>query len=237
MMPILSDEGWRDVILPALIRLLLAGGYGGLIGVERELRGKAAGFRTNVLISLGAAVFMIVSERVAGPAGEHAAGDPARIAAQVVTGVGFLGAGAIIQSGGHVRGMTSAAMIWVVAAVGMAAGAGYAWLAGIATVLTLLTNSLLREFERRVLERCDAVTCRLRFSVLTDATRRALDEVFREHDVRVERASLEPGSEGTVVTFEYCQAHDRHRRVLGELWRLPGVAEVRHMGPRRPSRV
>ena len=235
-MEILSDEGWREQILPALIRLLLAGGYGGLIGVERELRGKSAGFRTNVVISLGAAVFMIVSERVAGPGGMRA-GDPARIAAQVVTGVGFLGAGAIIQSGGHVRGMTSAAMIWVVAAVGMAAGAGYAWLAGIATLLTLLTNSLLREFERRVLERCDATTCRLRFSAITDATRRALDEVFREHEVRLERVSLEPEGEGTVVTFEYCQAHDRHRRVLGEIWRLPGVAEVRHVGPRRPIRV
>jgi putative Mg2+ transporter-C (MgtC) family protein len=235
-MEILRDEGWREQILPALIRLLLAGGYGGLIGVERELRGKAAGFRTNVVISLGAAVFMMVSERVAGPAGVRA-GDPARIAAQVVTGVGFLGAGAIIQSGGHVRGMTSAAMIWVVAAVGMAAGAGYAWLAGIATLLTLLTNSLLREFERRVLERCDAATCRLRFSTLTDATRQALDEVFREHEVRLERVSLEPEGQGTVVTFEYCQAHDRHRRVLGEIWRLPGVSEVRHVGPRRPIRV
>lgn len=236
-MPIFNDEGWRDLILPALIRLLLAGACGGLIGVERELRGKAAGFRTNVLISLGAAVFMIVSMRVVGLAGGPAAGDPSRIAAQVVTGVGFLGAGAIIQSGGHVHGMTSAAMIWVVAAVGMAAGAGFAWLAGIATALTLLTTSLLREFERRVLERCDAITCRLRFHTLSDVTRHALDEVFREHDVRVERASLESDADGTVVTFEYCQVHDRHRRVLGEIWRLPGVAEVRHVGPRRTSRV
>jgi putative Mg2+ transporter-C (MgtC) family protein len=235
-MPILSDEAWREQILPALIRLLLAVACGGLIGVERELRGKAAGFRTNVIISLGAAVFMIVSERVAGPEGVRL-GDPARIAAQVVTGVGFLGAGAIIQSGGHIRGMTSAAMIWVVAAVGMAAGAGYAWLAGIATMLTLLTNSLLREFERRVLERCDAVTCRLRFTALSDDTRRSLDEVFREHEVRLDRVSLESQADGTIVMFQYCQAHDRHRRVLGEIWRLPGVAEVRHMGARRTTRV
>lgn len=234
-MPIFLEEGWRDLILPFLLRAVVAGACGGLIGVERELRGKAAGFRTNVLISLGAAVFMIVSELVASGAALGRAGDPGRIAAQVVTGVGFLGAGAILQSGGRVHGMTTAAMIWAVAAVGMAAGAGYPWIAVLATALTLITTSLLREFERRLLERCDAHTCRVRLADLSDRVRGTLDEVFREHDVRLEGVTLERRAEGAVVTFDYCRHHDRHRQVLAEIWRLPGVLEIRQLGPREGS--
>src|SRR5688500_2412148 len=100
-------------------RLLLAAVIGGLIGAERELRRKSAGFRTNILIGLGAAIFTICSVTLApGP------GDPTRIAAQIVTGIGFLGAGAIIPNRDGVQGLTTAATVWVNAALGVAAGGG-----------------------------------------------------------------------------------------------------------------
>ena len=99
-------------------RLLLAAAIGGLIGAERELRRKHAGFRTNILIALGAAVFTIMSMSIPGNA------DPARIAAQVVTGIGFLAAGVIMQNRQSVQGLTTAATIWVNAALGACAGAG-----------------------------------------------------------------------------------------------------------------
>ncbi len=105
--------------LELMLRLLLAAGLGAAIGVERELRQKPAGLRTNILIALGSALFVAVSIAFG-----HAGGTPDRIAAQVVTGIGFLGGGAILRSGTSVHGMTTAATIWVNAAVGMAAGAG-----------------------------------------------------------------------------------------------------------------
>src|SRR5436309_7716316 len=105
--------------LELMLRLLLAAGLAAAIGVERELRQKPAGLRTNILIALGSALFVAISIAFG-----HAGGTPDRIAAQVVTGIGFLGGGAILRSGTSVHGMTTAATIWVNAAVGMAAGAG-----------------------------------------------------------------------------------------------------------------
>src|SRR5947199_2963780 len=102
-----------------MLRLLLAAGLGAAIGLEREYRQKPAGLRTNILIALGSALFTTVSIAIA-----SAGGTPDRIAAQIVTGVGFLGGGAILRSGKSVHGMTTAATIWVNAAVGLACGAG-----------------------------------------------------------------------------------------------------------------
>jgi len=116
-----------------LFSLLLAAFFGAAIGLERQISGKAAGLRTNVLICLGSAVFTIVSISIAGESGSTT-----RIAAQIVTGVGFLGAGAIIQDRGGVHGLTTAATIWLVASIGMCCGSGYYLLAFISTVITLV---------------------------------------------------------------------------------------------------
>jgi putative Mg2+ transporter-C (MgtC) family protein len=115
-----------------LIGIILAIIFGSAIGMERELSGKAAGLRTNVLISLGAAVFTIISREIGGDT--HSI---TRIAAQIVTGVGFLGAGAIIQDRGGVHGLTTAATIWLVASIGMACGANFYALAFIATLIAM----------------------------------------------------------------------------------------------------
>lgn len=118
---------WVDII-----KLLAAAFAGAVIGLERELHDKPAGFRTNIMICLGAALFTLLSVRLA----EDAPGvDRTRIAAQIVTGVGFLGAGAIIQRRNHVVGLTTAATIWAVASVGMAFGAGHFVLGTLGTVL------------------------------------------------------------------------------------------------------
>jgi putative Mg2+ transporter-C (MgtC) family protein len=141
----------------ALLRLLIAAGLGGAIGLERELRDHEAGFRTHLLVSLGACVFTLVSAYAwtdwtfSTPQG--VVFDPTRIAAQIVTGIGFLGAGAIIVRGISVRGLTTAATLWVVAAIGMAAGTGY-YVVGIgAAVLVLVSLGPLKLISTRVLAR------------------------------------------------------------------------------------
>jgi putative Mg2+ transporter-C (MgtC) family protein len=128
--------------LDLTLRLLLAAGLGAAVGLEREYRQKPAGLRTNILIAVGAALFTTMSlafERT---------GSSDRIAAQVVTGVGFLGGGAILTSGTTVTGMTTAATIWVNAAIGMTAGAGEYAMAAAATAITLVVLVVLPPIER-----------------------------------------------------------------------------------------
>jgi putative Mg2+ transporter-C (MgtC) family protein len=132
----------------AMLRLLLAAGLGAALGLEREYRQKPAGLRTNILIALGAALFTMVSITISG------SGSPSdRIAAQIVTGIGFLGGGAILRGGGSVHGMTTAATIWVNAAIGMAAGSGQRAVAAATAAMTLVVLVVLPPiegyFERR----------------------------------------------------------------------------------------
>lgn len=117
-----------------ILSIILAVIFGGAIGLEREISGKPAGLRTNVLICLGAAVFTIISREMVIGANEATT----RIAAQIVTGVGFLGAGAILQDRGGVHGLTTAATIWLVASIGMACGARLNALAVIGTFIAII---------------------------------------------------------------------------------------------------
>jgi putative Mg2+ transporter-C (MgtC) family protein len=118
MLEQLLPEAWLGSYV---VKLLLAALFGGVIGLEREMHGRDAGLRTNMLVCVGAALFTVVSLGVAASTG---VADPGRIAAQIVTGIGFLGAGAIIKEGFTVRGLTTAASLWIVAGIGMAVGAG-----------------------------------------------------------------------------------------------------------------
>jgi len=136
-----------------LIRLLAACLLGGAIGFERDIHGRAAGLRTNMLVSIGAALFMLVSVAMAqiysrGPESTGLRVDPSRIAAQIVTGIGFLGAGAIIKEGFNVRGLTTAACLWVSAGVGMAAGAGLFEMAILVTLIGIFTLAVVNRVER-----------------------------------------------------------------------------------------
>jgi uncharacterized membrane protein YhiD involved in acid resistance len=163
-----------------LLKLLLATLLGGAIGFEREIAGKPAGLRTNILICVGAALFTHLSINIAQigftPDGRPY-GDTTRIAAQIVSGIGFLGAGAILHAHGAVVGLTTAATIWVVAAVGAAIGAG-AYVEGVGTsVLIILVLVGLRPVERNLLNRRRKVNATIRvqrevrFDVIEDIVR------------------------------------------------------------------
>src|SRR5580765_1638901 len=132
------------------LKLLLAMLCGGAIGVEREINRKPAGLRTNVLICFGAALYMIVSRHISSGAPYT---DPARLAAQVVTGIGFLGAGVILQARGSVTGLTTAATIFIVAAVGITIGEGMFGLAVLSTALIIIVLVVLRRVERFIIRR------------------------------------------------------------------------------------
>jgi len=124
--------------LDMIVRLVMAILFGGLIGLEREVHGKAAGIRTHALVSVGSALIMIVSTDLYLAYRGVTEVDPGRIAAQVVSGIGFLGAGAIIRFPTGITGLTTAASLWVVAGIGLACGAGFLKLAIVATVLVLV---------------------------------------------------------------------------------------------------
>jgi putative Mg2+ transporter-C (MgtC) family protein len=144
--------------LTVALRLCAAAGLGGLLGLERELRGQIAGLRTHLLVSLGACLFTVASMYAVVPlgAGEEGRldagvrGDITRIASQVVVGIGFLGGGAILHHGANVRGLTTAANLWLTAAVGLSAGLGFHSAAVAGTLLGLLALSGLRPVERRI---------------------------------------------------------------------------------------
>ena len=139
---------WQDV----LIRLLAALLFCGVIGLERYLSGKSAGVRTHILVGMGAALFTLISGYAFGATASNAD----RIAAQVVSGIGFIGGGAILKEGTSIRGLTTAAGLWAVAALGMAAGAGLYTIGALGTAVILLTLVVLRRAElhvpRRMLE-------------------------------------------------------------------------------------
>ncbi len=125
--------------LQIIFRLFLAAILGGMVGLERELHEKAAGFRTHILVCIGSCLMMLTSLHIFDVYKGLTTVDPARIAAQVVTGVGFLGAGTIIRYGATVRGLTTAASIWAIAGVGLAVGSGF-YLAAIVTAFIMLLS-------------------------------------------------------------------------------------------------
>jgi len=139
----MAEIGYAEI----LFRLCLAGLLGGIIGMERERQSHPAGLRTHMLVSLGSALIMLVSSMALRGPGGSPMGDPGRIAAQVVSGIGFLGAGTIMRQGNTIRGLTTAASLWVVAGIGLAAGAGFYFGALATTAVMWMTLSVLIRIE------------------------------------------------------------------------------------------
>jgi putative Mg2+ transporter-C (MgtC) family protein len=220
-----SPPTWIPLLqLDLLGRLVLAAVLGGIVGVEREVSGKPAGLRTNLLICVGSALFTELSIGVAALNGGPGPGaDPGRIAAQVVTGIGFLGAGTILQSRGRVTGLTTAATVWVVAAIGMAVGArAYVEAVG-TTVLVVLSLVLLVRLER-LTRRHRLVTRRYTFRVDAgpDAVER-LEAPFRTAGLRVRTTGLEKRGERQEVRVRVRGPAPRQERVVHDLLARPGV--------------
>ncbi len=176
---ILAEEvNWQT----ALVRIVISFVMGALVGLEREMHNQPAGLRTHILISIGSTLVMLISLFI--PQAYEAGGDPGRIAAQVVSGIGFLGAGAILKFGADIKGLTTAASIWAMAAVGMAVGAGMYSISiiGVAVILFALTAMNLFEkniFRERSLRKIEIVI-KKRFSSLQSIT-----GILGEFDVRI----------------------------------------------------
>jgi putative Mg2+ transporter-C (MgtC) family protein len=210
-----------------LERLVIAAALGGAIGFERELRERAAGLRTHILVCVGSALFTIVSaygfEGFLTSGQQVVRADPTRIAAQIVTGIGFLGAGAIIRHGLTVRGLTTAATLWVTAAIGIAAGAGYYSGAVVATGITLFALWPLRMigwevFERIRPEERDVVVD------LHSGTRTAeLLHALEERHARVEHIRIDDREDRRVVNLTLDKPSEELLAELADLDFVQGV--------------
>ena len=212
----------------ALLRLLVAAGLGGAIGLERELRDHEAGFRTHLLVSLGACVFTLVSAYAwtdwtfSTPDG--VVFDPTRIAAQIVTGIGFLGAGAIIVRGISVRGLTTAATLWVVAAIGMAAGAGYYPVAVGAAALVLVSLGPLKLVSKSLISRVRPEEAELAIVLAPEGDGSRVLALIEELGGEVD--SVEFGDERTVDVVLRASRRSESARVAERVSKLEDVERV-----------
>lgn len=172
-----------DLRLDLLLKLSMAVVLGGAVGLEREIAGKPAGLRTNILICLGAALLTDVSIGLSEGPGGIRLGDPARLAAQIVSGIGFIGAGTIMQARGTVTGLTSAATIWVVAAIGIAIGAGHYIEAAGAGVLVTLVLAGLGSLEHKLRRARRVLSCTIRTK--PGFTQQQLEAVLHPSGIRI----------------------------------------------------
>jgi putative Mg2+ transporter-C (MgtC) family protein len=180
-------------------RIVLAAVLGGLIGFEREFREQPAGLRTHLLVSLGAGLFtMAGAYGVAGFVGSGGVSfDPTRIAAQVVTGIGFLGAGAILSHGLTVRGLTTAAALWVTAAIGLAVGLGYLWGATITTLATLVALVGLKPVEAKLIRGMKRGRHDFLIEVGPELRIDELASIVEAHEAEIVSISMSSASSGT----------------------------------------
>ncbi len=210
--------------LTMLARLLLATFLAGLIGFEREATGKSAGLRTHAMVGFGAALFTVVS--LAG----FSEGDPGRVAAQIVTGIGFLGAGAIWRSEDRVRGLTTAAGLWAAAAIGMGIGAGLIALGTAGALITLGVLLGLRRVDQAVARRTAIAPQQLGVTVdHVDRVKQVVKMVERV-DRTVDEISFERNPDGTGVLVIAVEP-DRAKMISEMVQSMKGVADVEIISP------
>jgi putative Mg2+ transporter-C (MgtC) family protein len=210
-----------------LVRLLLAAILGGAIGLERELSQKPAGLRTNMFICFGSALFTILSIIMVDPQ----LGDHTRIAANIITGIGFIGAGSILHERGSVQGLTTAATIFVVAAIGMAAGAGFGLLAIFATVLILLALRLLGLVEARF----NLKPLHMSYEAMGLKAEDMITEVntILETEQRImESVDVSPHDQGFLVHFTVCATYRQHQALLEALRKSQLLSRITFIGAR-----
>ena len=205
--------------LDVFVHLLLAVLLGGAIGLERELRGKAAGLRTNILICAGSTLFTSLSIAIPTAGG---VGDPGRIAAQIVTGVGFIGAGTILHSRGHISGLTSAATIWLGAAIGVALGSGAMIEAILATLLVLVVLRVLARVENYI-GRYGGVS-RVTVEVESDPERvTSIERIVRDAGLDIQELRAEQRDDRVVIHISMTGPHRLHDQAKLELLRASGM--------------
>jgi putative Mg2+ transporter-C (MgtC) family protein len=209
-----------------VLRLLLAALLGGLVGLERELRHKPAGLRTNMLICFGSALFTIISYQMAGEVG----GDHTRIAAQIIPGIGFIGAGVVIRERGAVMGITSAATIFVIASVGMAVGAGMIATSIFATLILLVALIFLGIAEERIGIHPRLVTFRIASADSTSILARA-HQIVEDAEIQARRWHSHKTDTGDVVEFDAEITYKQERALLEKFQALNAHCDVRPIRP------
>ena len=207
-----------------IFRLALAAILGGMIGFEREIHGRAAGFRTQLIVCVAAVLIMIGSENyysyIPG-LGQTLRIDPARISAGAIIGVGFLGAGVIVKSGFAIRGLTTAATIWRVSAIGLAIGGGL-YIAGVSTaVITIVALMALRVLEKKI-KNLRFLMIRVVTPVLEDAEE-VLTEVFKKHEAGIHTVEYSKSRASQELVFSFTvssRERDIARKLFSELGKL-----------------
>ena len=194
-----------------IIKLVLAVVIGGIIGAERERHNKAAGLRTMILICIGAALFTIFSTKMTGD--QY---DPTRIASNIVVGIGFLGAGVILREGGRITGLTTAATIWLTAALGMGIGSSQYILVGAATLMVTIVLWIFPKFEDRLSipseVRTYAITCKKSWDKF-----KKLKSMFKEQGMAINSYKQEKRGTDMVCTFEVYGTTKKHDRMVQRL--------------------
>jgi putative Mg2+ transporter-C (MgtC) family protein len=211
----------------SMVRLILAAILGGIIGLERELSHKPAGLRTNMFICFGSAMFTLLSAQLAG----EFVGDHTRIAAQIIPGIGFIGAGSILHARGSVQGLTTAATLFVVASVGMAAGGGFYLEATFATIIILIALKALGAFEARFNLKPLFMSYEATGDT-ADAMITEINRVLEEHHHMMESVQIANLSDGFMVRFAVNLTHKDHRTLLEALKSQPAFRHIAFAGER-----
>lgn len=204
----------EDLLSKTMVRLMLAAFLGGIIGLERELKRRPAGLRTNMFICFGSAMFTILSTELAGQWG---IGDHTRIAAQIIPGIGFIGAGSILHDKGGVSGLTTAATIFVVASIGMAAGSGLYLLAIFATMLIYLALHLLGILERQL----NLKPLRMNYIVVSEKTADDLvaevNSILEDQGKEMQAMRLSRSGEKEKLVFRVDGTRNEHKQLMNRL--------------------
>ncbi|MBD2870900.1 MgtC/SapB family protein [Paenibacillus arenilitoris] len=227
---------WDISELHILIRLLLAVLLGGLVGFEREQSNHAAGFRTNILVCLGSCLLMLLSMYgfAAFVDEPNVRVDPARLAAAVITGIGFLGAGTILFTGKSITGLTTAASLWVVSAVGLAVGAGFYFASGVTTIMVLVTLWAFNKLEKRYISAKKEYLIKIKACEVS-RTMRGLNALLAEKKIVLRKIQLEEckdeGEEEQVmlqvyITLPKSKKSEPLLSILDQIKHLEGVRWV-----------
>ncbi len=215
------DFSWLQQVVVfngAIPRLIAASLLGGLIGLEREYKGRSAGVRTNLLISLGAAFFTLLSAVLAGDGSPN----KGQVASNIVQGIGFLGAGLIIHNRSRISGLTSAASVWVVASIGMACGAGLLAVAAVATIIVIIALEMVGFLERRASIKIYSLIYEARGVDQTAMLRSILDAMDKAGERLAEFATNAIGDLQR-VSFTITATKKQHERIYGKLISEPAI--------------
>lgn len=225
----LIPQPWANVVFA-----LLAVACGSVVGLEREEKEKPVGMLTLILVSLGAAVFTMVSFVFQGKES-----DTSRVAAQVVSGIGFLGAGVILRGRGDIKGTATAATIWAVAAIGMVAGIGYGGAAVALSLFVLTILMVVSRLQKRFIHSCGFTDVHIVFEPAGGKTLVKMEKMLDVHEVNTRLQDVRPAGENLMeARMAYCHVHQNHRNFLASLAEMSEVKEIRRERTRKaPDRA